>query len=191
MNTTELFHQDGRSAGVFYCGECRLVHRTKELTDQCCAPNKCSICGKDKERYYTKCPACLHLAELQKEQERFEKAEKLTKWDGWVYLEGTGSDGYSESVDAFIEDWEDNHDENEPLPAYVWTCEENHFVNASVEDITQQMADSAYEHWEPDSLKGLPELQTALDKFNEANKDAVSFQPDYKVALLLAPIKTT
>ncbi len=35
MNATELFHQDGKTANVFYCGKCRIVKRSKEEAETC------------------------------------------------------------------------------------------------------------------------------------------------------------
>lgn len=38
MNATELFHSDGKTAGVWYCAECRVVHKDQPGAEQCCKP---------------------------------------------------------------------------------------------------------------------------------------------------------
>jgi hypothetical protein len=104
---------------------------------------------------------------------------------GWVYLDGTGRDGYSESVEDFWENWENDADESAEKPKYVWACQENHFAVADVSDITERIADNGYEDFDSETLDGLDELKAAIEKFNEANKDVVSYEPDYGIAILL------
>lgn len=186
MNAIELYHQDGKSTGVFYCTQCRCVKRTKEEADKCCEPTKCQYCGKESGRqHYLACESCDRANQAKKEADRFEKAEKKTEWGGWVYLEGTGRDGYSESLSDFWDNWESDHDEGDEKPAYVWACKKNHFAVADVSDITERIADDGYEDFDADDLNGLEELKAAIEKFNEANKDVVSYEPDYGVAILL------
>lgn len=186
MNAIELYHQDGKSTGVFYCTQCRCVKRTKEEADKCCEPTKCQYCGKESGRqHYLACESCDRANQAKKEADRFEKAEKKTEWGGWVYLEGTGRDGYSESLSDFWDNWESDHDEGDEKPAYVWACKKNHFAVADVSDITERIADNGYEDFDADDLNGLEELKAAIEKFNEANKDVVSYEPDYGVAILL------
>lgn len=186
MNSIELYHQDGTSSGVFYCTKCRCVNRSKEEADKCCEPTKCQHCGAETGiRFYLTCEKCERANRAKLEADRFEKAKKLTEWDGWVYLEGTGSDGYSESLDDFWDNWENDHAEGDEKPKYVWSCKKNHFAVADVSDITDRICESAYSDFDPDDLNGLDDLKAAIDKFNEANKDVVSYEPDYDVAILL------
>ena len=183
MNAIELFHKDGVATGIFYCRDCRTVHRSKELANACCVPTKCKHCGKQSDRkHWLICTPCEAIEREAKEVERFTNASKVTEWGGWVFSEGIGhQDGYFADVDMLIDYCVG---EGIEVPKYAWTCVANHFVNASVEDITSRM-DDAYEDFDPESLKGLPELEAALDRFNEMNHDAVSYTPDYNVALLL------
>jgi hypothetical protein len=186
MNAIELYHQDGKSTGVFYCTTCRCVKRTKEEADKCCEPTKCQYCGKESGRqHYLACESCDRANQAKKEADRFEKAEKKTEWDGWVYLEGTGRDGYSESVEAFWDNWECAAAADDEKPKYAWACKKNFFAVADVSDITERIADNGYEDFDPDDLNGLDDLKAAIEKFNEANKDVVSYEPDYSIAILL------
>lgn len=187
MNAIELYHQDGKSAGIFYCSSCRHVKRTEGEANECCTPTKCRYCGKESGRqHYLACESCDRANQAKKEEERFEKARKLTEWDGWVYLDGTGNNGYSESISDFWDNWESDHDEADEKPAYVWACKENHFAVVDISYITDRIDDDAYEDFNTDGLKGLEELKAAIEKFNEANKDVVSYEPDYGIAILLA-----
>lgn len=185
MNATELFHQDGKSAEIFYCGQCRIVARSKELAELCCAKRKCQRCGGEAPSGWLICDACRKLKEVEEEKERFEKAEKITKWDGWVFSEGHGyQDGYFESLSEFL-DWCQDEEIPESEVTYVWACKSNQFVNADVSDITERICDNAYEDFEPDCLNGLEELKAALEKFNEANACQLAYNPDYTKAVLI------
>ena len=177
MNATELFHKDGKPAGLFYCEKCRMMAQNRETAEQCCQNYKCSVCGRDTgERHWLICEECRRADDARKEREHFEKAEKLHSCDGPVW-----------HGDEFYQDLETMLDmlDGDPLPKYVWASNENHFVHACVEDITGCMEGDAYEDWDPETLNGLDELKVALDKFNEANKEVVSYTPDYTKAVMV------
>ena len=187
MNATELFHKDGRTAGVFYCEKCRRVKRTETEANKCCQPYTCSTCGKECRQYWTICDACNEAKTEAVEVERFEKAEKVAEWSGWVYSDGLGfNNGYFDSVEELV-----NHCEDEAidLPPYAWTCREMQFVSFDLGSITERFADEAHENWDPDQLKGTVEFEVAIETFITANKDQVSYSPDYKKAVLLKTIQ--
>lgn len=173
MNATELFHADGKSAGIWYCAKCRVVARSREDAEQCCQPRKCE-CGSEVERGWICCNECRRKKDVARERERFEKAEKLTEWDGWVFCGGIGSDGFSESLEDFYDNWADEHDGGGELPEYVWACKENHLVHADI----------AIENFDLNELDGLPELKAAINTFVGLNKDKISYEPDYTKAVL-------
>lgn len=189
MNATELFHADGRTADVFYCGKCRIVKRTKDEAEHCCAPRVCECGAVISEPYYTVCDACRRLRDIQRERERFEKAEKLAEWDGPVFIDGLGHDeGYFRSVDDlmdYLADWEDDEGP-QPTHEYAWTCDSVPFVHVRFSDLLDRFGDDAYEDWEPEDLKGVDELKAALRAFEEANKECVAWEPNYRRALILA-----
>lgn len=177
MNAIKLYHQDGKPSGVFYCEKCRCVKRTEEEANECCQPYICKHCGKETGRnYWTICHECEALRDAQQEADRFQKAQKLTEWNSWVY---DGAE-YYESVEHYLETRDDL-----PIPAYVWACKENHFAIADVSDITDRIEENGYEDFDADDLKGMDDLKAAIEKFNEANKDVVSYEPDYGIAILL------
>ena len=47
------------------------------------------------------------------------------------------------------------------------------------------MEGEAYEDFDFNDLNGLTELKAALDAFNAANEDKISYSPDYKRAVIL------
>lgn len=191
MNATELFHQDGRTAGIFFCGECRNVARTEAAANQCCAPYKCTVCGTDVDRktYRTVCPPCEKAKREAAEKARFDAAEKLTEWDGWIMAEGIGyRDGFFQSVDELSEYVEDDGDTE--MPAYVWTCDPSYFCKLSIEEVTERLTENcdAYEDFSVDDMSGVKELEAAIDAFNAANTGVVSYQPNMKRALVLSKL---
>jgi len=185
MNATELFLKDGRPAGIFFCEKCRNVARNKETADLCCDWHyKCKECGEKVEQiHWTVCRKCEGLARIKKENERFNKADKVTEWSGAVYLEGTGNDGFhaslSDLIDELSDEWEGE------WPKYAWTCKNDHFVCADIEDIFSSMEGDAPTDFDFHDLDGIPELKAAIEKFNEENKDVVSWELDYTKAVLL------
>lgn len=185
MNAIELFHADGKPAGVHYCGKCRNVARTKEQADQCCLPTVCA-CGAEAQQYHTQCRACENKANDERERTRFEKAEKVTEWDGPIYSDGHGyHDGYFESLEDF-EDWFANAEEVE-RPAYVWTCDVHPIISLDYDNVIENASQEAYEDWEPTALKLSKELTEAIEAFNEANKGETYWTYNSKRALVMPP----
>lgn len=158
------------------CAKCKIIYTEPDMADRCCDLRKCETCGKPTySQHYALCAFC---QEKKVEVERFAKAEKLTpdQWTGYVY---DGKDYYAD-----ISDMRGYFSEN-ALPDYVWTCTSKHFVQVSIDDITSSLEDEAYEDFDSDDLNGWPELKIALDAFNEANKDQISYTPDYTKAVVL------
>jgi len=203
MNAIELHHKDGRTAGVYYCSECKCVAKTKERADECCAPYLCTGCGVElpRKNYRTVCSTCSAEREREREAARFAAAEKVAEWDGWLYsdeIQGY-NDGYYANVEELIEYIEDNTpeagemsemDEEElaeipTLPEYLWTCDEERFATVSLDSIMDTIADDGYEDFDTDDLKGTAELGAALEAFNAANAHIVSYSPNYKKVLIL------
>lgn len=187
MNALELFHKDGGSAGVFYCGECRCVKRTQDEAEQCCKPYTCSKCGVVTEKYWTICNGCRSKKRQEEERARFEAAEKIDAdaYEGWLYC-----DGIAGSNEGFFEDLETLIDlccDAEVKPEYAWACNPQHFAVLDIDDILQRIEEDgdAYEDFDARDMNGIPELEKALVAFNEANIGVVSYSPDYKRAVLL------
>lgn len=184
MNAIELFHHDGRAAGVFACGKCRTVWGAQPQAEQCCAPYHCQTCGVEVPRYNTSCSACFAAEQNRIDRTRFHNAEKVESWDGWIYCEGFGRDGFSQSIGELLEECED---EGKELPEYAWTCTPNAFVEVSIGDIKEQIIDSefCYEDFDPDDLNGIEELAAAISVFNEANAGVLTYSPNFKKAVLI------
>lgn len=179
MNATELFLKDGRTAGVFYCEKCRVVARTKDDADQCCVPYICKTCGKETgRRFYTICDTCVTAKHAKEERERFDKAEKLTEWSGWVVC----GDDFYESVSDMLD-----MVDHEELPQYVWACKSRQFVKVDICSILEGIGEDGYEDFDPDTLDGIPALDTALKAFEDANATVLSYEPDYTKAVLINP----
>ena len=193
MNSKQLFHEGCKPSGVWYCGECKSVHNCEAMATCCCDP-RCQECNEPCGRGWTLCDKCRAKADDVKERERFDKAEKVTDYKGWVFLEDYGyNGGFFESVEELLDFCTDKDETgvSHRVPEYCWACNANHFVKIDSGDITERIADNAYEDWDPDDLAGLPELHAALKAFEDANKDVVAYFPDYKKAVLLAAVTKT
>ncbi len=126
----------------------------------------------------------------KKDKEKFDKAEKIpaAEWYGPVYLEGTGwHEDYSSSVDDFL-DWlaDDNeNNETEQWHPYVWACDSFPTCHLDLDDIINNATEEAHENFEIHQLKGVEELREAIDKFNELNKEEVSWMPNFHKVIIL------
>ncbi len=109
---------------------------------------------------------------------RFEKATKLTQWDGWV----TDGNDYWESVEDYLED------RGAGEGTYLWCCQPQRVIpDLDVAGVTEHwVCDRGWEDMDEHDLNGVAALQAALDAFVEANKGVVSYRPDYAQAVLLA-----
>lgn len=189
MNATELFTENGKSAGAFFCEKCRIIHPNKAQAAQCCAPRICE-CGAECERYHTLCPACTVRKRRERETELFAKAEKVTEWSGAIWSEGHGyNDGYFQNLEDF-EDWmacEAEEDGSQPdRPEYVWTCEYRMFLQLDYGQIIENATQDAYENWNDSEINGEGDLKAAIERFNAANTEHISWHPNMKRALLLS-----
>ena len=124
-----------------------------------------------------------------REQARFEKAEKLEETD---YEDPVWWDSYG-PADGFFVSTEDVHEyceENEmPTPRYVWACAPETFhidVQGVVETELerQEMFEDAYETLGGEAA--IKELQALVDDWHKKHP-CVGWMPDYKRAVLLAP----
>ena len=172
--------------------------RTKEEADKCCAPVMCAICGGGNVRLYNlNCDACAAKKLAAREAERFERAEKVTDWDGPVFLEGLGGAGYFANVGE-LEDWLSDQvleDGSQPArPGYVWTCESSPCCQLDYDTTIELATRDAFEDWGLDDadIAGETELRTAIEDFNNANAKHVSWEPNFQLALVLgAEAKTS
>lgn len=182
MNATELFHSNGTSTGIFYCDTCRNVARSQHLAEQCCLPNICACGNVVEQKYYTKCAACQRRDSLNKEASKFLAAVKLMEWDGWVYRDGYGNEGFAQTIGELLEQCED---EGEQPPSYVWTCKPNRFAQADMDNIIEDVCEGAYEDFDSGDLVGVDKLRQAVEAFNLNNLHICSYEPDYTTALII------
>lgn len=108
----------------------------------------------------------------QCEKNRFEKARKLKEdeYDGPVYDGGR----YYANTEEFRDCFEVNSEEGDELPEYLWTCTVRPMVNIDLGDILERVGEDI-EDFDVDSLRGIKELEAAIEVFNEVNKDRESW----------------
>ena len=181
----ELFKQDGKPAGIFYCSQCLIVYRTKEEADFCHRERLCA-CGKKIESIHSrqsKCGDCDQAEwkekERKKEAERFERARKIkeSEYTGEHVMCGDSYyDSVEDAIDQFLEGQE---------PEYVWACKEHGIPKVDLEDITTNMLDNMWDGADTSDLNGLEEMEAALAAFNKANEAIRLWEPDYSTAILV------
>jgi hypothetical protein len=146
-------------------------------------PYVCSLCGKPCKQFHTICESCVSARRVAGEQERFEKAVKLTQWAGWVYVEGLGvQDGFFRNIDELEEHC---MDDGKDLPSYAWTCSSKPLVRVDADDILDDIFTDAQEDLERYRIEGLKEFREAVEAFNEANKILLAYEPDFTRCVLL------
>lgn len=128
----------------------------------------------------------------QKEEKLFEKAEKINskEYEGSVFKDGCGyNEGYFGNISEYLE-WEDDFArENDSQwnggPTYLWAAESRPVCHLNLERIMERATEDSYEDFDINSLKGIKELQEAIDKFNKLNEDHVVYEQDTRKAILL------
>jgi hypothetical protein len=198
MDAFELFKADGAATGIWACGKCKfIVHGydepAKGRAEECCTPGKCRECGREKQeadKLYSLCRLCREKERELRYLEQMAAAEKLDTWDGWVYWEGFGSkDGFFYSLNDLLE-WhaDERHFRSDcpVLPEFVFCCKPIPFCKADIEDIIERCTEDSFED-AADQIEGRKELEAALEAFNAANVGLVSYEPDWKHAVRVAP----
>ena len=171
------------------CSNCQRVYIDKEVADKCCLCLRCKnlIVADDLTTqalyaplYHTKCE---NLNREDFEQSRIDKAEKLEKWNSWVFW----NDKFYPDVDSFLDE---NYTECEKigggtedvllndLPEYIFCCKEVPFRKVYLDSIISEICEDSYENAE-DDIVGQEDLEKALNKFNELNKSLKSYEPNY------------
>ena len=147
MNPVELFHEDGKSAGVYYCSKCEKItgKGSHKQAEDCCEPYICKYCslpvdseveGKYKMVHY----ACQEKADFDKQQETMNKAKKLEDWQGYLW--------YDEHIFVCMEDLTDYMDcqfsEEENWPEFVFVAKPHELHKVSIRDILKIFRKKAF-----------------------------------------------
>jgi hypothetical protein len=119
------------------------------------------------------------------EARAFDRAQKVAEeeWDGWVCY----GDDYFPSV-------EDLHDRlacdgvaREDYPTYCWATRKQRVIQGlDAESVVEHCLDAwGWEDMDLFDLNGIPQLRAALEAFEKANADVVSYHEDRSIAVLL------
>ena len=180
----QLFHEDGKPSGIWYCSECRAVYNQERLAQSCHGVTHCEACGAEGKRqpyYRTLCQDCDNKRWREKQaKEEFERYTKAVKIKASEY---TGPQVYF--GDKYYETIEDAIDGCDQPPEYVWSAKNVGLQKATIEDLVDRILENAWEDAELDDLNGTEELQKAVDAFNEANDGIPVYMVDYDEAIVL------
>ena len=181
----ELFHQDGKPSGIWYCSECRAVHADQRVAQSCHGVTHCGDCGvelgKRQPYYRKKCAECdskeRRASQAKQEFERYTKAVKI------MASEYTGPQVFF--GDQFFETVEDAIDDCDEPPEYIWAVKDIGLQEATMEDLVGRIIAEGWEDMEVNDLNGTEDLQKAIDVFNEANSGIPVYTVDHGVAIVL------
>ena len=171
MNPEPLYLRNGLPSGIWFCAKCRHVHPDPLRAEACCVPVLCE-CGEPVAPGWSVCWPCREGRDRAREQERFEKAEKIHDWGGPVF--------HGDTFYACVEDAMENLDDT---PTYFWPAVGKPFVELPLDSVLMLFEDEAYEDFDTGDLKGVAELKAALNAFEVANQELVGFEPDYARAV--------
>lgn len=189
MKIQRLFLENGKDAGIFYCGKCRLVYREAAKATQCCVDYKCE-CGAPRDRKpYIYCQDCRAERERAKEQALFDKAETVNYHNTHVLAQvfdygcGGPQDGFFSTMEELLDWYEDANfeavdDEIVGPPEYVFACTTVDYrldIDQAIENMTENGYEDMY-----DNLVMSDELNKGLDHYHEINKQALTgYEIDY------------
>ena len=185
MNASELFLASGKSAGVWYCTECKLVRRTQEEAEACCAPYECNMCGCELPRkmFRTRCSECIEKTRVAKMQALMDKASLIENgmhmYHEHVFCDTGDKYGDSETVTERITDYlSELEPEDRPKEIVIWICGTEPVVNTHAGWILDQI--ELPDECEDYEFHGVEALDEAMRLFNEANSGIYLYKDLWK-----------
>lgn len=192
MNVKELVFRGEDETKLFACGKCGACYSPKcdggtdgarAKAEQCCGPKLCQ-CGNELDGYWTKCADCRAAEAHAKERETLRKADVIGMCDYHdpVYCNGAlgdWEDGYSSSVGALIDAYED---EDEPLPAYCHPCTPQ-YLRLDAESILESATDDMHED-AADQIVGADEVFAFCKSWNKKQTCATWYPDNTRVIIL-------
>ena len=167
------------------CRQCgRWYGNNQHMARWCCAKTIPCECGGRIVVSWVVCKDCRDRKEAEMEQSRYAAAEKLTNWDGPIFVEGVASnEGFFENVEEYLDLLA--LDPELEISDYVWVCDSVPMNLLSASEIAERACEELFED-AVDGVKGLKDLQSALDRFLDVNNGLVGWSPNYKKCLILS-----
>jgi len=149
-------------------------------------PRLCECGAEISTKYYCICESCRQRKRAEEERLRFDQATKVNISD---YQEDMVSYNDISDMGDFFNHCVEQMSYDEDLPKYVWGTVRNQIVVLYLDQILEdaECRGNPYEDYER-RLDGVEELQTAVQAFNEANRDNHSnwvWNEDRKTAVIL------
>lgn len=170
MNAKELFARTDageiKSAGVWYCTECKYVSTSEQQAEECCRQRRCDRCGESTKGFWKTCGACQDAERARRLEARVAKAQRVpwTEWEGAVFPDG--SDGFAD-IEGAMDFYEVDHPRDLPQP--VWGSSSD-ALQLDAESIVEHAAEEMYEGaFERVSDAAIEKLQKVLDEWVREN----------------------
>lgn len=184
INNTENKHTSKEKV-VYSCERCGKMYYERERADLCCNDKSCRKCGTkiDKKDYYMDCVHCRNKAKIEKENELFNNANKLTVEEYTNQFPNHPfflNDNYYHELE-YLED--EYFDDEENMPKYVWgTSVEK--VELDYYDIIERFEEGVrLEDYEADKV-AIDELKEFCKQWNDKHAPNVYWQDTSIVVLL-------
>jgi len=209
MNPWRLCNEQGEKLDAWICSQCQTIHSAKyapvalenqkltpnarleyaRKTAERCCNHRCELCGEEAfadwqslcKKHFSE-----HRCKLDriKEQNRFEKAQKLTElplnYHGVLYINDKYYfDGIEDAVQSIVESGGDS-------PEYLWFTKEELLSSMDIKDkvcdhIQDNMHERAYEQISQDQWN---ELKSFFKKWADAT-NIKSYVPDYSRCIII------
>lgn len=177
MKAIELYKKevDGVApTGIFYCGNCKVVHRTKDLADGCCLCSGCKEkpCAKNSHL----CMECRTVWQAEMNEKQRQKEAKVL--DDAELVIDAGPVWYNDHYYSDVGDLEESLEcDGSELPEFVHLMKPVKFTKFSPEELFDNYNENIMcEDLDiRDKLCGMASLKKAFDEFNEDNEGTTIF----------------
>lgn len=182
MNAVFLRLPNGSETDISICTSCGAPARGRtnmDISQRCCT---CWECGGPLTAEERKHPghyhaACDRLRRGTIKLARMEKATLVENYDGPVYCEGVPGGSYGDGYFSDVDELEDCLEEGCGVE-FAYCCTSSRVVAINLDTILENATEDAFED-AIDHIKGRGTLEAAVEAFNEANADVLSWNVDY------------
>lgn len=185
MNAYYLHRPDGTKTETSACGNCGQIagKGNFDISQKCCTCYECGapLTADEKKSRSLYHEGCDRMRRAVIDMKRLEKAELVAGYDGPVYCEGVSGGSYGDGYFSDVHELAENiaHHDEAPDVKFAYCCESSPVAQLNADSILENATEGSFED-AMDSLVGVDQFRAAVDAFNEANKNVLSWDWDMK-----------